>query len=348
MSLEEREEPSLRADPGRAAAGQVDELGVDELGVNELGVNWLGANLPGANWLGPGPRQHSNVDPYVRLRRRVGTGRAFPSGTISQGPLHIWDGGGLARPAAPAQPVTWLARVRRPTAGARYPRQSPVSRFLPRLGVSPKAVPVSCGECISTPSAKRRARPWRTAIERFFLIHRTAMIIPTSTLLSTALFTAYPQARDWGWCQTLVFDNPSRWRRAALRARDGGPVDPIRPHSSAFRHFSLRVHRRRIGLCQACETVPGAGAAAFGHDKTRPPPYMGWRGPCSACRTGPASYLARPALRADRRGRTPAPVTGFPVPPTFPEFPPGWRPFPTVFVFLPLCQAPRKTFAGDS
>jgi hypothetical protein len=35
-------------------------------------------------------------------------GEAFGSaqlGTIRQGPLHLWDGGGLARPAAPAWPV---------------------------------------------------------------------------------------------------------------------------------------------------------------------------------------------------------------------------------------------------
>src|SRR5215468_99623 len=38
-------------------------------------------------------------------------GGVFCSGTIGQGPLHIWDGGGLDRLASPGWPVSQLARL---------------------------------------------------------------------------------------------------------------------------------------------------------------------------------------------------------------------------------------------
>jgi hypothetical protein len=53
-------------------------------------------------------------------------------GTIEQGPLHLWDGGGLARPAPPAWPVAQPAGEAGRPARARHPRDSPVSRLLPR------------------------------------------------------------------------------------------------------------------------------------------------------------------------------------------------------------------------
>jgi hypothetical protein len=57
-------------------------------------------------------------------------------------------------------------------------------------------VPVSDGEGISTPSARRRASLWRAIFEGFFIIHRNAVVIPNSLLLSTTAFTAYPQVRE--------------------------------------------------------------------------------------------------------------------------------------------------------
>ena len=54
--------------------------------------------------------------------------------------------------------------------------------------------------------------------------------------------------------------------------------------------------------CPACSLrQPFAGVSfgwrgvLFGHNRTRPPPYMGWRGPCSACLTRLASFPAYPA-----------------------------------------------------
>src|ERR1700722_5385258 len=49
-----------------------------------------------------------------------------------------------------------------------------------------------------------------------------------------------------------------------------------------------------------------------------------------------------PARRAARWCRAPAPGTGFPIPLTFPELPPGRGPFPTVKVFLLRRRTARK------
>ena len=69
-------------------------------------------------------------------------------------------------------------------AGARHPRQIPVSRSLSRLGVPPKVVPVSDGECISTPRPGRRARPLLPLIDIFSL--------STERLRLSPLESAYP------------------------------------------------------------------------------------------------------------------------------------------------------------
>ena len=72
-----------------------------------------------------------------------------------------------------------------------------------------------------------------------------------------------------------------------------------------------------------CRRVVSWRGVLFGHNRTRPPPYMGWRGPCSACLTRLASFPAHPAPAADRQGRVPARGASFPAPPTSPELPPG-------------------------
>ena len=56
--------------------------------------------------------------------------------------------------AAPAHPVTRLARRDVPPAGATHPLEPPVSRLLPRPWVAPGAVPVSNGENICIVSAE--------------------------------------------------------------------------------------------------------------------------------------------------------------------------------------------------
>jgi hypothetical protein len=50
-------------------------------------------------------------------------------------------------------------------------------------------------------------------------------------------------------------------------------------------------------VCHAGVSRMGGGVP-FGHNRTRPPPLRGWRGPCSACRTRLTSYPACPAWLA--------------------------------------------------
>ena len=79
-------------------------------------------------------------------------GGAFRLGTIGQGPLHIWDGGGLARLALPGWPVSQLTRLRRPTVRAEYPREVPVSQLLPRPRSYLRVIPVSDARQVQTPA----------------------------------------------------------------------------------------------------------------------------------------------------------------------------------------------------
>jgi hypothetical protein len=108
-------------------------------------------------------------------------------------------------------------------------------------------------------------------------------------------------------------------------------------------HCSQAIHRTRSARGAKrgqsafggfCRRVASWAGARFGHNKTRPPPFMGWRGPCAVCRTSLASCPARPAKSPPHQGQTPARFTSFPVPPTSPGFPPEWCPFPAVKAFL--------------
>ncbi len=84
------------------------------------------------------------------------------------------------------------------------------------------------------------------------------------------------------------------------------------------------AHRTRIVGFSATKRPRGGGrgwAQAAGHNKTRPPPLMGWRGPRPACRTGLAGCPACPAATAGHQGQTPARITGFPALLTFRSFP---------------------------
>ena len=59
--------------------------------------------------------------------------------------------------AAPAGQLPGLRRA--PPAGARYPREGPVSRLLPRSRRRPRVVPVSSGESIITTAASTAQGP---------------------------------------------------------------------------------------------------------------------------------------------------------------------------------------------
>ena len=63
-------------------------------------------------------------------------------------------------------------------------------------GETPGMVPVSCGESISTPSARNAQEPAGIHFEFFscpHLVHRIPPVIRTSQRLSTVLFTTTPQ-----------------------------------------------------------------------------------------------------------------------------------------------------------
>jgi hypothetical protein len=98
---------------------------------------------------------------------------------------------------APGSPVAWQTRHYAPPAGTGNPRDVPVSRYFPRPGVAPGAVPVSNGESISTAFPRGRARVHGNSFQVFrhpHDIHRISTVIRTLQWLSTGLCTAHPQA----------------------------------------------------------------------------------------------------------------------------------------------------------
>jgi hypothetical protein len=105
----------------------------------------LGGRVPGRG--GRIPRRPSaeltNLSTLTTFAGVSRVGGGVPSGTIKQGPLQIWVGGGLARLASPGWPVSQLARLWRPIARAKHPREVPVSQFLSRSRSCPRVVPVS-------------------------------------------------------------------------------------------------------------------------------------------------------------------------------------------------------------
>src|SRR3974390_3255822 len=82
-----------------------------------------------------------------------------------------------------------------PPAGARHPREGPVSRLLPRSRGRPQVVPVSSGEIflLHTRAPRKNLRvaiSVSSAIHE--AIHRKRAVIRISRRLSTGLFTVYP------------------------------------------------------------------------------------------------------------------------------------------------------------
>ena len=169
------------------------------------------------------------------------------------------------------------------------------------------------------------------------------MIAQPNAAARTACHVCFPDAFDQrGPCLTSGVPAPARAPRGrylAERGPGGFPVIAVLPSMFVTATFCRRVVSWRGVL--------------FGHNRTRPPPYMGWRGPCSACLTRLASFPAhpapRPTVRAEyphevpvsqllprprsyprvipvsdaRRVQTPARGARFPAPPTSPKIPPG-------------------------
>jgi hypothetical protein len=96
--------------------------------------------------------------------------------------------GALFGLAAPYRPVTRLLRHDAPPAGARYPHEAPVSRLLPRSGVSPGRCPFPAVKVfLPCPRMSRKSR-WPFISDFFTIhirIHRTPMVIRTRRRLST-------------------------------------------------------------------------------------------------------------------------------------------------------------------
>ena len=118
---------------------------------------------------GVGPRRpfgnlaRARLDPrssrHFCGRRGAGPGKTFRPGRIRHGPsMYEMEG---PCPAAPSRLASCLvfAERRAPPAGARYPREGPVSRLLPRSRRRPRVVPVSSGESIITTAASTAQDP---------------------------------------------------------------------------------------------------------------------------------------------------------------------------------------------
>jgi hypothetical protein len=115
-----------------------------------------------------------------------------PVRPVAQPPRLRSAGCPAARVQSAGYPASWR---RAPPAGARHPLES---RFpdLSRAPGDPRMVPVSNGECISTPSAPVAQEPAGIHFRLFLcphIVHRIASVIRTSPRLSTALCTTIPQ-----------------------------------------------------------------------------------------------------------------------------------------------------------
>jgi hypothetical protein len=110
------------------------------------------ARRPPENLARPGrtPDHHGR---HSRGCRGAGPGTTFLPGRIRHGPsMYEMEGPCPASPRRLASCLVFAAR-RAPPAGARYPREGPVSRLLPRSRRRPRVVPVSSGENIITAAA---------------------------------------------------------------------------------------------------------------------------------------------------------------------------------------------------
>ena len=95
---------------------------------------------------------------------------------------------GLARPRRTGWPVAWPCRRRVPPAGARHPREGPVSRLLPRSRGRPQVVPVSSGEIflLHTRAPRKSLRAAISVSSAIHdAIHRKRAVIRISRRLST-------------------------------------------------------------------------------------------------------------------------------------------------------------------
>ena len=129
----------------------------------------------------------------------AGPGKTFRPGRIRHGPsMYEMEGPCPASPPRLASCLVFAER-RAPPAGARYPREGPVSRLLPRSRRRPRVVPVSSGESIITTAASTAQDPAASHF-LFFRYPRKAPqragSYPHSTAVIHGLFTTYPQVPE--------------------------------------------------------------------------------------------------------------------------------------------------------
>jgi len=104
---------------------------------------------------------------------------------------------------------------------------------------------------------------------------------------------------------------------------------------------SLHGKRPRSGhTMPACREL--GEDARLGHNRTRPPPFMGWRGPCATCRTRLASCPAHPAATAAPPGPDTRAIHRFPGSSHVPGLPPSGARFRRWKHFYALAQPRRK------
>ena len=104
----------------------------------------------------PDPRPSRPTFPWLP---GAGPGKTVLPGRIRHGPsMYEMEGPCPASPRRLASCLVFAAR-RAPPAGARYPREGPVSRLLPRSRRRPRVVPVSSGESIITTATSTAQDP---------------------------------------------------------------------------------------------------------------------------------------------------------------------------------------------
>jgi hypothetical protein len=127
-------------------------------------ARWLSRLPPPARRSGPGTSPCSAGLQIIAagipaVAGGAGPGKTFLPGRIRHGPsMYEMEG---PCPASPRRLASCLvfAALRAPPAGARHPRERPVSRLLPRSRRRPRVVPVSSGESISTTAASTAQGP---------------------------------------------------------------------------------------------------------------------------------------------------------------------------------------------
>jgi len=97
--------------------------------------------------------------------------------------------GALSGHALPARPVARLPRRRTPPAGAKHPREPPVSRLFPCPGVAPGWCPFPTVKVFLLPSLWSR-KSLREFIFSFFRVHT----LPTECRRLSARHSGYPPA----------------------------------------------------------------------------------------------------------------------------------------------------------